>query len=115
MENLSFDVVANANLKTNFTSEATKFTLLQYNFPHNAPMWRRSLHQKIGYFDTQYKSAGDYEFWLRAAFEEHSFMKIDDIVTVYYNNPGGICTNLKSEGALESSKIIKLYRAKLNS
>ena len=115
MENLSFDVIANANLKTNFTSEATKSTLLQYNFPHNAPMWRRSLHQKIGYFDTQYKSAGDYEFWLRAAFEEYSFMKIDDIVSVYYNNPGGISTNLKSEGVLEAVRIIKLYQDKLNS
>lgn len=115
MENLSFDVIANANLKTNFTSEATKSTLLQYNFPHNAPMWRRSLHQKIGYFDTQYKSAGDYEFWLRAAFEEHSFMKINEIVSVYYNNPGGISTNLKSEGVLEAVRIIKLYQDKLNS
>ena len=115
MENLSFDVVANANLKTNFTSEATKFSLLQYNFPHNAPMWRRSLHQKIGYFDTQYKSAGDYEFWLRAAFDDHSFMKIDDIVSVYYNNPGGVSTNIKSEGVLEVPRIIKLYQDKLNS
>jgi len=73
------------------------------------------LHQKIGYFDTQYKSAGDYEFWLRAAFEDHSFMKIDDIVSVYYNNPGGLSTNLKSEGVLEVPRIIKLYQDKLNS
>ena len=115
MENLSFDVIANANLKTNFTSEATKFNLLKCNFPHNAPMWRRSLHENIGYFDTQYKSAGDWEFWLRAAFEKHSFMKIDDIVTAYYNNPGGISTNLKSENALESLQILKLYEDKLNS
>jgi len=114
MENLSFDVIANANLKTNSTSEATKFNLLKCNFLHNAPIWRRSLHQKIGYFDTQYKSAGDWEFWLRAAFENHSFMKIDDIVTVYYNNPGGISTNIKSEGAFESLKIYKLYQEKLN-
>jgi len=114
MENLSFDVISNANLKTNFTSEASKYNLLKYNFPHNAPMWRRSLHQKIGYFDTQYKSAGDWEFWLRAAFDNHSFMKIDDIVTVYYNNPGGISTNLKSEAAFETSKILKYYQNKLN-
>lgn len=115
MENLSFDVIANANLKTNFTSEASKYNLLKYNFLHNAPMWRRSLHQKIGYFDTQYKSTGDWEFWLRAAFDNHSFMKIDDIVTAYYNNPGGISTNLKSEAAFETSKILKYYQNKLNS
>ena len=115
MENLSFNVIANANLKTNFTSEASKYNLLKYNFLHNAPMWRRSLHQKIGYFDTQYKSAGDWEFWLRAAFDNHSFMKIDDIVTAYYNNPGGISTNLKSEATFENIKILKYYQNKLNS
>ena len=115
MENLSFKAIANANLKTNFTSEATIFNLLNCNFLHNAPMWRRSLHEKIGYFNNQYKSAGDWEFWLRAAYEKHLFMKIDDIVTAYYNNPGGISTNLKSENALETPKIKKLYQDKLNS
>lgn len=29
------------------------------------PMWRRSLHSEIGYFDPSLKVAGDYEFWLR--------------------------------------------------
>lgn len=115
MENLSFKAIASANLKTNFTSEATIFNLLNCNFLHNSPMWRRSLHEKIGYFDNQYKSAGDWEFWLRAAYEKHLFMKIDDIVTAYYNNPGGISTNLKTEGAFETPKIKKLYQDKLNS
>jgi hypothetical protein len=115
IENLSFDVIAKGNLKTNFTSEVTKFNLLQYNYPHNSPMWRRTLHDKIGYFDTQYKSAGDHEFWLRAAFEGCSFKKIDEVVTVYYNNPVGISTNIQSAGALEGPKIVKIYQDKLNS
>ena len=34
------------------------------------PMWRKSLHDKYGYFDEQFHSAGDYEFWLRLSATE---------------------------------------------
>ena len=30
------------------------------------PMWRRDLHNTIGYFDEQFFCGGDYEFWIRA-------------------------------------------------
>ena len=33
------------------------------------PMWRKSIHSKIGYFDENYKIGGDYEFFLRLAKE----------------------------------------------
>lgn len=33
--------------------------------PGPQPMWRRSLHDRFGYFDESMISAGDYEFWLR--------------------------------------------------
>jgi len=31
------------------------------------PMWRRSLHDRIGFFDGSYKAAGDYDFNIRLA------------------------------------------------
>ena len=31
------------------------------------PMWRKSLHDKYGYFDETFSSSGDWEFWLRIA------------------------------------------------
>lgn len=30
------------------------------------PMWRKSLHDEIGYFDVSFSIAGDYEWWMRA-------------------------------------------------
>lgn len=33
--------------------------------PH--PLWRRSLHAEVGYFDGRYKAIGDQDFWLRIA------------------------------------------------
>jgi hypothetical protein len=34
-------------------------------FPGPMPMWRKSLHEKYGYFDESFQVAGDWEFWLR--------------------------------------------------
>jgi glycosyltransferase involved in cell wall biosynthesis len=33
--------------------------------PGPQPMWRRSIHKKFGLFDPDYRTAGDYEFWVR--------------------------------------------------
>jgi len=73
----------------NFSKEA----MLRGNLPHNNPMWRRALHDTYGMFDSKYKSAGDWEFWLRCAFGGSQFKKYSDILGVYYFNPTGISTN----------------------
>ncbi len=33
------------------------------------PMWRRALHDSLGYFDTELKIAGDYDFFIRVAWK----------------------------------------------
>ena len=63
------------------------------NMPHAAPMWRRSLHEKYGKFDAKYRSAGDWEMWLRAASKGSLFKKISAHCNLYYFNPNGISTN----------------------
>ncbi|UFS72426.1 glycosyltransferase [Geomonas sp. RF6] len=50
------------------------------------PLWRRSLHDEIGYFDERFKSAADYEFWLRAALR-HSFVHVPEFVGLYWLSP----------------------------
>jgi len=63
------------------------------NMPHASPMWRKSLHEKYGNFNDKYKSAGDWEMWLRAASKGSKFKKINDVLGLYYHNPTGISTN----------------------
>ncbi|HBN10043.1 MAG TPA: glycosyl transferase family 2, partial [Cyanobacteria bacterium UBA8530] len=46
------------------------------------PMWRRTVHERHGYFDEEFVSAGDYEFWLRMATTE-LFVKINDVLGLY--------------------------------
>ena len=63
------------------------------NMPHASPMWRKSYHEKYGYFDEKYRSAGDWELWLRGASKGSQFKKIHELLGLYYFNPTGISTN----------------------
>jgi glycosyltransferase involved in cell wall biosynthesis len=67
--------------------------LLRGNMPHAAPMWKKTIHEKHGLFDEKYKSAGDWEMWLRAASNGSVFKKISSVTNLYYFNPKGISTN----------------------
>ena len=50
------------------------------------PMWRKSIHDKYGYFDERLESAGDWDFWLRMA-EGETFLHIDEFLGVYLYSP----------------------------
>ena len=56
-------------------------------------MWRKTLNDEYGNFDTNLKFAGDWEMWLRAASKGSKFKKIEDVLGLYYFNPKGISTN----------------------
>jgi len=67
--------------------------LKQYNLPHNHPMWRRSLHEKWGYFEEgKYVSGSDWDFWLRCGCDGVKMKLIQNVLGVYYKNPEGIST-----------------------
>jgi glycosyltransferase involved in cell wall biosynthesis len=112
--NLSFDAVAAYGFKTELPI-ITPHNLLQFNSPHNAPMWRKSLHDELGLFDTRYKSAGDYEFWLRCLVAGKNFRKINTPHIAYYQNPEGVSTNPDTRGAEEAHDLLRRYSRKLMS
>jgi glycosyltransferase involved in cell wall biosynthesis len=51
------------------------------------PMWRKSLHDKFGYFNERFKVCGDYEFWLRIAVNGTKFHHIPRTLGLYLNRP----------------------------
>jgi len=67
--------------------------LLKNNSPHCMPLWRKSLHDRFGYFDESYFSAADGEFWLRCAFGGAKMELVNHPVGLYYENPQGRSTN----------------------
>lgn len=82
----------------------TPYNLMQSNSPHNAPMWRRQLHSDLGMFDTSYRSAGDFDFWLRCVRANKTFFKINDPHVAYFVNPEGLSTRPDTRGIEEPDR-----------
>lgn len=72
------------------TGQFSLYNLLMTNMPHNHPVWRSSLHDRFGYFDTTYHSAADWDFWLRCASLGSQFELIPEKLGIYYRNPEGM-------------------------
>ncbi len=70
--------------------------MLRGNLPHNNPMWKKTLHDKFGYFNENYRSASDWEFWLTCVVGGSKFVKCDNPLGVYYFNPKGVSTNFEN-------------------
>lgn len=51
--------------------------------PH--AMWRRSLHAKIGYFDTRYRAIADQDFWLRIG-RIYQVLHIPEFTGLYWHD-----------------------------
>ena len=72
-------------------------------------MWRKEVHDKIGYFDEQLKSAGDQDFWYRVLYFGGNGKKCNGIVGIYSDIPfEGISKGYKN-GSVERALIAKRY------
>ncbi len=111
---LSFDEIAAFDFKSSLPV-LTPHNMLVFNSPHNAPMWRAKLHDDVGRFDTRYRSAGDYEFWLRCLTKEKKFRKLNSPHVAYFQNPEGISTRPDTRGIEEAHHILTRYSASLMS
>jgi glycosyltransferase involved in cell wall biosynthesis len=67
--------------------------LLMNNSPHCMPLWKKSLHDRFGYFDENYRTASDGDMWLRSAVGGAKIYMVNHPVGLYYYNPNGISTN----------------------
>ena len=67
--------------------------LLENNHPHCMPVWKKSLHDRYGYFNEDYKTASDSDMWIRAAKEGAIFEFVNQPVGVYFRNPHGMSSN----------------------
>tara|TARA_R110002072_G_scaffold113506_2_gene243056 strand:+ start:409 stop:2049 length:1641 start_codon:yes stop_codon:yes gene_type:complete len=61
--------------------------------PGCMPVWRKSMHDKAGYFDESFRYAGDHEMWLRAVRHGSEFKRVKGVHGLYYMNPDGLSTS----------------------
>lgn len=77
------------------------------------PVWRRSVHDKIGYFSPKFESAGDYEFWCRMATSGYQLAHVNDFLGLYLHNPAGIINRNQMLAHKETAVIREMYRHRL--
>ena len=73
--------------------------------PH--PMWRRNIHETIGYFDEQYQALGDQDFWLRMG-EQFQLLHVSEFTGLYWVTSEGL-SNRKEIANPEESQIREKY------
>jgi GT2 family glycosyltransferase/Flp pilus assembly protein TadD len=73
------------------------------------PMWRKSIHESVGYFSDEYQSAGDYDFWCRVALN-FPMKHVPELLGLYYENPKGFCNSKKALSIRETVSIQKKYQ-----
>ena len=83
--------------------------LLIGNHVGSTPVWRRSVHSNIGYFNGDYKCAGDWDFWLRIATESGALGLINLPISSYLFNPSGIEHGSPLQSLHECREIQKYY------
>jgi len=81
-------------------------TMMENNSPHCMPLWRKNLHDKFGLFDTSYETAADFDFWMKCLEGKAIFNKMYEIIGLYYYNPNGLSTSMKSTN-MQEGQIIK--------
>lgn len=84
-------------------------SLLLHDFIGAQPVWRKSLHDKIGMFDEFYEVVGDYEFFLRAASKGCNFIHEPKAEGIMLWHQGALSTK-DSKGVKEKKLLFEKYR-----
>lgn len=77
--------------------------------PHPSTYVMKSVFQRHGFFDEQYKVVMDYDFWFRVMRHERIFVT-DDVLSIYRFHPDTVSTTQMALGLAEIDHIRKRYR-----
>lgn len=74
------------------------------------PLWRKSIHDKIGYFDLEYPAIADWEMWIRMSVNGFKFKLIPEVLCLFYENPHSNSNRFsESREKNEKSKLYSSY------
>jgi len=72
------------------------------------PMWRKSLHDRYGYFDETFTSSGDWEFWLRIA-QGTKMLYIPEFLGLYLHSTQSVEHRNSEKSTRETYQISQEY------
>ena len=106
--NAEWALIEGVGLSTSLPNVSLPMMNLGFNPPHNAPMWRRRVHDEVGLFDETFRSAGDFDLWVRAFIKGSKFLKMGEVHASYYFNPEGISTSTGGASLDETARILSI-------
>lgn len=75
------------------------------------PMWRKSLHEKVGYFDyTNFNTIGDWEMWIRFAKSGAKFKLIPEVLCIYLDHDNTVSQRQLSRANSEKQRLYEKYK-----
>ena len=86
--------------------------LIEYQFGPQ-PVWRRSVHERIGLFDERYRIVGDYDFNIRFALEGKAF-HIPEFLGLYLKHGAALSFESGANTTAETLEVRKRYRTMEN-
>lgn len=74
------------------------------------PLWRKDLHEKIGYFDLELPSIADWEMWIRMAYNGYKFKLLPEVLCMFYENPNSTSNRFsETREKVEKELLYKKY------
>ncbi len=90
-------------------------TLLANTFFGPHPMWRRKIHERIGFFDSSKVISGDYDFWIRLAWK-YGAVHLQEPLGLFLEEADSISgSDNSAQSSTESQQILRYYRQKHSS
>jgi GT2 family glycosyltransferase/glycosyltransferase involved in cell wall biosynthesis/Flp pilus assembly protein TadD/predicted SAM-dependent methyltransferase len=89
--------------------EFSKRQMLARQFFGPQPMWRKSVHEKIGYFNPEYVVCGDWDFFIRLGTEFHA-IHIPEFLGLYCRRDDSVERSNKDRNKNEQREIYGKYR-----
>jgi glycosyltransferase involved in cell wall biosynthesis len=91
--------------------ENGKDEITSQNLAHCMPLWRKSVHDKNGYFnEAEYGASADWEFWLRCARNGSKFMLLKEPLGLYLQDTNSYGRRFEETKKLEKKIIEKYYK-----
>ena len=84
--------------------------LLKGCFVSPMPLWRRSLHDKYGWFDEDLQVAGDYDFWLKIVKGGERLYHLKEVVGIYLKSRTSAEHRQKNRTVWETARVRSRYR-----
>lgn len=86
IENETYEECKNRSAQVRQWPDYSAQNLMLHCLTGSQPMWRKSLHDELGFFDTRYRVAADYDMWLRIA-EKYDFLHIPQTLGLFFDSP----------------------------